>query len=308
MLTVLAQAASSPRTAGHFDEMVGRQRPPASAEGVLNRAPLKNALTNGCCPLPCLLPVRDAPLNVLEELVGTPGRRCAAPEPPGGLKAPTNAAVKRGYAARNPVERLDDSHRPQAVKKEAAYFEDAELPKLRAELGGLHEVLYLLALKTGMRENEKATLRWSDVDMVNSVVRVRAENAKNSKAREVFLTSDVVELLGAWWGECGRPADNVLVFSTGEGPVPYWAFTKQILYPAMKRAGIPRVGPTGEKRTWHSLRHTYARIVLEHGRSTFWLSKQLGHSSEQVTKNVYGHWSRTARRAEVEKLEGVFKF
>jgi integrase len=28
------------------------------------------------------------------------------------------------------------------------------------------------------------------------------------------------------------------------------------LYPAMKRAGIERVGPTGEKRTFHSFRHT----------------------------------------------------
>jgi hypothetical protein len=46
-----------------------------------------------------------------------------------------------GYAARNPIDRLDDSHRPQTVKKEAAYFEDAELSKLRSELGGLHEVL-----------------------------------------------------------------------------------------------------------------------------------------------------------------------
>jgi integrase len=48
--------------------------------------------------------------------------------------------------------------------------------------------------------------------------------------------------------------------------------------------------------------------ALEPGTPTFWLSKQLGHSSKQVAKNVYGHWSRAARKAEVEKLEGVFKF
>ena len=38
------------------------------------------------------------------------------------------------------------------------------------------------------------------------------------------------------------------------------------LYPAMERAGIPRVGPTGEKRTFHSLRHTFARVAIEHNR------------------------------------------
>lgn len=61
-----------------------------------------------------------------------------------------------------------------------------------------------------------------------------------------------------------------------------------------------------EDRTWHSLRHTYARVVLEKGAPIFWLSRQLGHSSVQVTQNVYGHWSRSARKTEVEKLAGAF--
>jgi integrase len=74
----------------------------------------------------------------------------------------------------------------------------------------------------------------------------------------------------------------------------------------MKRAGIDRVGPTGEKRTWHSFRHTYARVALEHGAPIFWLSRQLGHSSVQVTQDVYGHWSRSARKAEAAKLQGAF--
>ena len=74
----------------------------------------------------------------------------------------------------------------------------------------------------------------------------------------------------------------------------------------MKRAGVERVGPTGEKGTWHSLRHSYARIALEHEAPIFWLSRQLGHSGVQVTQNTYGHWSRKARKAEVEKLAGAF--
>jgi integrase len=59
-------------------------------------------------------------------------------------------------------------------------------------------------------------------------------------------------------------------------------------------------------RTWHSVRHTYARIALEHEAPIFWLSKQLGHSTVQVTQNVYGHWSRSARKAEVAKLAEAF--
>jgi integrase len=210
-----------------------------------------------------------------------------------------------GYCPRNPIERLNDSHRPQAAKREPAYFTDDELPKLLSHLAGLHRVVVLLALKTGMREGEIARLTWGDVDTVNSLIRVR-DGKTQAAVREVDLTPDVVELLGQWWGECGKPADNVLLFSTGSGPLAPSTFCRGILYPAMERAGIDRVGPTGEKRTWHSLRHAYARVALEHGAPIFWLSRQLGHSSVQVTQDVYGHWSREARKAEVAKLEGAF--
>jgi integrase len=74
----------------------------------------------------------------------------------------------------------------------------------------------------------------------------------------------------------------------------------------MKRAGIPREGPTGEKRTFHSLRHTFAKRALENGRQITWLSRHLGHSTLKVTTDVYGHWEAEERRREARQMEGVF--
>ncbi len=74
----------------------------------------------------------------------------------------------------------------------------------------------------------------------------------------------------------------------------------------MSRAGIPRQGPTGEKRTFHSFRHTFAKRALESGRQITWLSRHLGHSSLQVTTDVYGHWERAERKREANLMEGVF--
>ena len=65
------------------------------------------------------------------------------------------------------------------------------------------------------------------------------------------------------------------------------------------------VGPTGEKRTFHTLRHTFARIAIENNRPIFWLSKHLGHSSLDVTSNVYGHFEKATRRPEAEAMAGV---
>jgi hypothetical protein len=59
-----------------------------------------------------------------------------------------------------------------------------------------------------------------------------------------------VELLGGWWGELGSPGDDCHVFP-GDGRDGYLVngtILKRELYPAMERAGIARVGPTGEKR------------------------------------------------------------
>ena len=47
------------------------------------------------------------------------------------------------------------------------------------------------------------------------------------------------------------------------------------LYPAMAAATIRRVGPTQEKGTFHSFRHTFAKRALESGAQITWLSTGL---------------------------------
>lgn len=81
-------------------------------------------------------------------------------------------------------------------------------------------------------------------------------------------------------GRYGKPDDSALVFpNVDRGYLSNTTILRRELYPAMVAAGIPREGPTGEKRTFHSLRHTFAKRALENGRQITWLSRHLGHSS-----------------------------
>jgi integrase len=226
-----------------------------------------------------------------------------------------SSAIAHGYAARNPVRELPKSERPRAESKESAYFTNDELPLIFSKLPpGMYRTIFELALKTGMRQGELVALRWGDVDLTEAVIRVRHNftagrltDTKSRERRDVFLTADAVELLGRWWGESGESDDDALVFP-GFGLSGYLSCSTfvNVLYAAMEAAEVPRVGPTGEKRTFHSLRHTFARIALEANRPLAWVSRHLGHSGVQVTDKCYGHFAREQRKIEMESLAGAF--
>jgi integrase len=233
------------------------------------------------------------------------------------LSACLGTAVRYRYAGFNPVRALHPGQRPRSERKEAAYFENAELPGLFSEL---YEEPYrsvcLVALKTGMRMGEIFALRWSDVDLEEAVVRVRRSytggqlgTPKNRERRDVDLLSDVVELLRRQRSEArSAVSPEALVFPGVNGSTFLCGTTllRRELYPAMKRAGVPRIGPTHERRTFHSFRHTFAKRALETGAQITWLSRHLGHSTMKVTTDIYGHWERAERKLQAAKMEGVF--
>jgi integrase len=52
-----------------------------------------------------------------------------------------------------------------------------------------------------------------------------------------------------------------------------------------------------------SLRHTYASLLIQQGESLAYVQQQLGHSSIQVTVDVYGYLIPGANRAAVDRLD-----
>ena len=229
------------------------------------------------------------------------------------LGACLQAAIAYRYADSNAVRELPRAQKPRPESKEAAYFENGELPRLFEHLKKEpYRTLCLVALKTGMRQGELIALRWQDVDLFEGVVRVRRSytggsltTPKNRERRDVDLISDVVQLLSEW--ELAHSGDlGELVFHDAGSFLSTRILLRRILYPAMAAAGIDRVGPTQERRTFHSLRHTFAKRALEKGAQITWLSRHLGHSSLKVTTDIYGHWERAERKLQAAKMEHAF--
>lgn len=230
-------------------------------------------------------------------------------------------AVNRRLIADNPVALISATHKPQPVRHEAGYFEDAELPRLVAEMSGVYLVAFKLCVGTGVRLGEALGLTWADIDWGQRVVNVRrtmtmrsradgppvpgTTKPKSNQVRQVFVTDDVLEPLARWWREIGEPGDDTLVLPGPDGHLRPDTLLRQ-LRAAMRRAGVPVVHPqTQTPRNWHSTRHTHARIALQAGQSLSSLQAQLGHSSVTVTQR-YAHWSADARRRQAELTAGAF--
>jgi integrase len=162
------------------------------------------------------------------------------------LGACLQGAVFYRYAETNPVRELPPAQRPRPERKEAAYFENDELPRLFSHLHDQpYRSLCLIALKTGMRQGELFALRWCDVDLEEAVVRVRRSRTsgtlgtpKNRERRDVDLISDVVVEFARLQGELGNPNGDSLVFpSTNRvGFLTPSVVLRRYLYPAMARA------------------------------------------------------------------------
>ena len=54
---------------------------------------------------------------------------------------------------------------------------------------------------------------------------------------------------------------------------------------------------------FHDLRHTFASLLLQNGESLAYVKEQMGHSSIQVTVDIYGHLVPGGNRAAVDKLD-----
>jgi integrase len=57
------------------------------------------------------------------------------------------------------------------------------------------------------------------------------------------------------------------------------------------------------KVRFHDLRHTFASLLLQQGESPVYVKEQMGHSSIQVTVDLYGHLIPDGNKQAVDRLD-----
>jgi integrase/recombinase XerD len=147
-------------------------------------------------------------------------------------------------------------------------------------------VILLVFFDTGMRISELCGLCLADIQ--GSYVKV---TGKGRKEREIGMHPHVARLLWRYVNTSrGVPSEGAQNVFLGRGGHPLHAAGVDALLGRVKRAS----GVSGVRVSAHTFRHTFAKFYLERGGALFDLSREMGHSSVQVTE-VYLRDYRSAQ-------------
>jgi integrase len=105
--------------------------------------------------------------------------------------------------------------------------------------------------------------------------------------REIPMSPLVVNALKEWRLSCPKGALNLVFPTRAGGVLPHNTASYSLL--ALEKA-LGMIGPDGKPRYGlHSLRHFFASWAIEQGFSPKRVQVLLGHSSIQMTFDIYGH-------------------
>jgi len=193
--------------------------------------------------------------------------------------------------------------KPKAPQKVLATFTAEHIERMLAvcdtdtRTGFRDYVILLLLLDTGMRVSELCSLRVADV--YPHYVKVFG---KGQKEREIGLHPDVSKLLWRYISKHRATfgIEDNHVFLGERGPLTV-SGVDMIFHIIEKKAGITdvRVSP-------HTMRHTFSKQYLKRGGDLFKLSRELGHSSVQVTGKIYlGDFNSTDARQDHDRYSPI---
>lgn len=279
-----------PKTIAYYEGMVRHHIVPT-----LGRVPLRKLTAPD---FQRLLNEKAKPISK-KNADGSTSVKKLSPETIRGIRATLRSALSRafkdGLVAENIAQRVVS---PKLEPKKPQYLsaEQAASLLMAAQNHPLRGLI-TVALLTGMRMGEATGLRWEDVDLEKSTVRVQQQlqrinsqltlkRLKSERAhRSLHLPQIVIEALQA---ERSRQLLEAhanpmgLVFLNPEGRPLDPKYVDRHLKTLMVDAGI-------NPMSFHKLRHTAASLALADGQPLAAVRDQLGHSQIALTANVYAH-------------------
>lgn len=213
------------------------------------------------------------------------------------LRKVLNRALKDGLIGSNPASRVGEEYRQaRNLHEEINPLLQSEIEMYQRAASEEPAQYYLFlqtAIQAGLRVGELCGLNWNDIDFEKRRINVRRTINKDEKigppksrkgVRFVRMNDFLFQEFRKWkqmQHEQYGKVEFVFCSLSGKSRININQIRKTHAG-ILQRSGLRRI-------RLHDLRHTYATFLLQKGSNIAWVSRQMGHSSIQVTIDTYFH-------------------
>jgi integrase len=192
----------------------------------------------------------------------------------------------------NPAAKLK---KPKATPKEKQFWTVAQTQQFMTGQGhSMWQQLFTVALHTGLRTGELRGLQWEDIDLSRKLLKVQRNvvtldnsqyNVQTPKTKSSFrtisLSQAAIDALEAWEPDTAKRSGYIFLHPKKKTFFNESAVRMGFLL-ACKRAAVPFIA-------LHGLRHQHISLLAHAGVSVKAAQVRAGHSTAQMTLNIYTH-------------------
>nr|WP_302597954.1 site-specific integrase [uncultured Cellulosilyticum sp.] len=238
-------------------------------------------------------------------------------------------AVKNDLIHKNPLDAVNIPQSQKQVKEVRALTRDEQSAYMKALDNTRLKPLFLTCLFTGMRMGELMALDWNHVDLKKGEIKVefsfketrihdqgksywkllKQPPKTSSGLRTIPIPQEIIKLLKAHKAtqdtlalRLGKDEFNKekLVFCSEVGSPLSSRNIQRTHYSICKKIGLEGVG-------FHALRHTFATRMIEENVPVKTVQYWIGHSSIEITYNIYVHVQEESKKAAAQVQSDLFK-
>ena len=264
------------------------------------------------------LPVQKLTAKHIQEIYNTLRERGKSPTAL-ALHRVLHKALKWGVEKDILVKNVSDAANPPAPmkRKMRVWDKESRTKFFQAIQDHKYSDLLRVTMATVLRRGEVCSLKWEYVDFIGhqihiykKIIRisglglVESEPKTEKSKRTITMTPSIEDLLrkaqGTQIGQRDELEDawvnSGYVFSQPDGTAIDPDLITKAFKKMVKEVGMPHLTP-------HGLRHQYATAAREAGVDMGIISRNMGHASVAITKDIYAHVTANGMEEAAKKIE-----
>lgn len=212
------------------------------------------------------------------------------------LKAAFSKAVLWDYISENPLKKIKS---PKVAKAFPVFISETELHRILEKTKEKYlKDLFITAFFTGMRLGELVNIKWSWIDLNENQITVQCSDTfttKSKKERIIPFNQNLKKVLSNRMPKIFNITSDDFVFTDYRGKKLHEDYVSKKFKKYVRSASLD------DKIHFHTLRHSFASLLVQRGVSLYVVKELLGHEAISTTQ-IYSHLQQQNLRDAVNLL------